>query len=245
MSNFGYWSNTYWNTYWQHNYWAIWGFPEPRILINSGQQYTSNLNVVLNLSGTDIIEMRFSNDGLEWSAWEPYKTLKSWVLAHGTGLKIVYAEFRTVNYTNIVTDTITLQLTEKQLSTIKNETYSDLQFNLDKTSGNNDISRVVEEDAINQSIHSLLNTQVGERFFNPGYGTRMKQLLFEPLSYGTAKTLLSEIEYIINIYEGGRVSIKELNININRTDKSYEIFLEYEMKNTGKIGKFEFVLKKI
>lgn len=43
-------------------------------------------------SGAD--DMRFSNDGLNWSAWQAYSTAKSWSLAAGDGLRTVFAEVR-------------------------------------------------------------------------------------------------------------------------------------------------------
>ncbi len=38
--------------------------------------------------------MRFSNDGTNWSEWEPYATSKTWTLSRGRGIKTVYVEFR-------------------------------------------------------------------------------------------------------------------------------------------------------
>jgi len=39
-------------------------------------------------------DMRFSNDGLNWSAWQAYSTAKSWSLAAGDGLRTVFSEVR-------------------------------------------------------------------------------------------------------------------------------------------------------
>ena len=69
------------------------------VLINSGLPATKNANVTLALSAVDRVtgnadKMQFSNDGISYSAEEPYATTKSWTLTAGDGNKTVYARFR-------------------------------------------------------------------------------------------------------------------------------------------------------
>jgi uncharacterized protein YkwD len=40
------------------------------------------------------VDMRFSNDVVTWSAWEPYDPNKTWTLSGGAGTKTVYAQIR-------------------------------------------------------------------------------------------------------------------------------------------------------
>lgn len=52
-----------------------------------------------NYSATNDIDMRFSNDGTNWSAWEPYAATKAWDLNFGLvsptgGPRTVYAQYR-------------------------------------------------------------------------------------------------------------------------------------------------------
>ena len=88
--------------------------PAGTITINSGAQNTNSPFVTLNLSATDsgsgLSQMRFSNDGTNWSTAEAYATSKSWTLATGDGTKTVYAKFKDVvgNWSNPVSHTIIL-----------------------------------------------------------------------------------------------------------------------------------------
>lgn len=74
--------------------------PSGTVLINGDARNTSKSTVKLTLSATDseggsgVESMRFSNDGTNWSEWEPYATTKSWTLARGKGTRTVYADFR-------------------------------------------------------------------------------------------------------------------------------------------------------
>ena len=72
--------------------------PSGSVSINNGATSTRRAAVTLSLSardgGTGVKEMRFSNDGRTWSAWQPYATTKSWTLLSGKGTRTVYAGFR-------------------------------------------------------------------------------------------------------------------------------------------------------
>ena len=67
------------------------------VLINNGALYTNNASVTLNLSSTDtntgVSMMQFSNDGTNWSNWQPYAATATWTLTSGDGIKTVYARF--------------------------------------------------------------------------------------------------------------------------------------------------------
>jgi FtsP/CotA-like multicopper oxidase with cupredoxin domain len=87
--------------------------------INNGAVVTNTLAVTLGLGATDpagVASMQFSNDGVNWSAEEPYAATKAWTLSMGDGVKSVYARFRdktlpTGNLYAPITASITLDTT--------------------------------------------------------------------------------------------------------------------------------------
>ena len=91
--------------------------PSGTITINSGAAYTNNPSVTLTLSaanpGSGMGQMRFSNDGAAWSAWEANALSKTWSLSAGDGTKTVYVQFRdnVQNTSGSFTDTIGLDTT--------------------------------------------------------------------------------------------------------------------------------------
>jgi FtsP/CotA-like multicopper oxidase with cupredoxin domain len=65
--------------------------------INNGAAVTKTAAVTLSLFASDptgIATMQFSNDGITYTAEEPYATSKEWLLSSGDGLKTVYVRFR-------------------------------------------------------------------------------------------------------------------------------------------------------
>ena len=68
--------------------------PSCNFVINSGNNYTAEKNVTIALTSTGADYMAFGNDGVTYSAWEPYSNSKSWTLAEGDGLKTVYVKLK-------------------------------------------------------------------------------------------------------------------------------------------------------
>lgn len=79
------------------------------VVIEREAPSTTSTSVDLYLYGTGWAQdMRFSNDGSTWSAWETYDPNKSWTLSGGAGTKTVYAQIRNGATVRQASDTIYL-----------------------------------------------------------------------------------------------------------------------------------------
>lgn len=71
--------------------------PTGSVIINGDAVTTTSTSVTLTISATDnlsgVSQMRFSNDGTNWSSWEPYNTSKNWTLSNASDLMTVYVQF--------------------------------------------------------------------------------------------------------------------------------------------------------
>ena len=89
------------------------------IKINNNAPFTTSTLVNLTLYAEGAKECRYSNDGVIWTAYEPYTQTKSWELIEGEGNKIVYYQCRNEEgESQIVYDTIELKSKVSPLSTI-------------------------------------------------------------------------------------------------------------------------------
>lgn len=85
--------------------------------INGGALNSTSTNVTVTMSaydsGSGVAEMGFSNDGSNWSDWQPYAILASWLLETGDGLKTVYGRVRdgARHVSSVVSDTIEVDTT--------------------------------------------------------------------------------------------------------------------------------------
>jgi hypothetical protein len=66
--------------------------PYISIQINNEDAWTNSRNVVLGLYAFSASKCQFSNDGQQWSGYEPYGTSRVWTLSPGDGTKYVYYE---------------------------------------------------------------------------------------------------------------------------------------------------------
>ncbi|MCX7769544.1 MAG: delta-60 repeat domain-containing protein [Proteobacteria bacterium] len=73
--------------------------PVGGIQINGGSSITLSTNVTLNLHVVDFQDydklfMKFSNDKINWTDWEPFKNIRAYLLTDGEGLKTVYVQYK-------------------------------------------------------------------------------------------------------------------------------------------------------
>ena len=91
--------------------------PVGSISVNSGSSYTRSTSVGLTVSASDdgsgVDEMRFSNDGTTWNAWEDYAGSKPWSLTPGDGSKSVRVQLKDAagNVSQTYSDSILLDAT--------------------------------------------------------------------------------------------------------------------------------------
>lgn len=110
----------------------------------------------------------------------------------------------------------------------KTLTFKDLKVTFKPHPVTGDMQVVKDEAAIKQSIINLLLTVRGERLFNPDLGSSVSSFLFEPLDYGTASLIQSEISNTLRLYEP-RISLNEINVNPNFDDNGFEVNIIFEI----------------
>lgn len=106
------------------------------------------------------------------------------------------------------------------------QTFKDLSITFKKHPVSDDLVTVKDKAAIVQSITALLLTRKGERPFQPELGCDIQNILFEPLDYGSAGILRSEIADVLNRYEP-RIRVNTINCIPDDMNNGYEVELSY------------------
>ena len=106
--------------------------------------------------------------------------------------------------------------------------FKDINITFKKHPVTNDLVVSRDASAIKQAIVNLLLTNKGERPFNYSYGSDIREYLFEPLDYGTAQVIESNIEYAITNFEP-RISITELEVIPNFDDNGFDVEMIYKI----------------
>lgn len=94
--------------------------------------------------------------------------------------------------------------------------YSDIDLSFKRTP-NNDIPRIVDNDAIRVSIMNLLAFNMHDVFLNDYFGGFLKEILFENDNQIETGILRNRIEWILETYEP---RIKVILVDVNYTDSS-------------------------
>lgn len=106
--------------------------------------------------------------------------------------------------------------------------FKDLKITFKPHPVTGDLQVTKDEAAIKQSIVNLLLTVKGERLFNANLGSSISSLLFEPLDFGTASLISSEIESTLNLYEP-RINVLSIDVQPNFEENGFEANLSFEI----------------
>jgi phage baseplate assembly protein W len=108
------------------------------------------------------------------------------------------------------------------------QTFKDLNITFKPHPITGDLTVLKDEAAIKQAIINLLLTNRGERFFDSRIGSSLSELLFEPLDFGTASLVNTEIQNTLRFYEP-RISILSLSTNPNFDNNGFDVELVFEI----------------
>lgn len=125
----------------------------------------------------------------------------------------------------------------------KSRSFKDLSINLLLNPFTKDVSAVQNDNAIKQSIKNLVLTAPGEKPFQPNIGSRVRQLLFEPLDAFTADTVRDEIINTINQYEP-RVRLTEVIVTPIYEGNKLNVSVEYQVVGLPIVETIEFILQR-
>jgi phage baseplate assembly protein W len=106
------------------------------------------------------------------------------------------------------------------------QTFKDLSVTFKKHPVSDDLVTVKDKASIVQAITALLLTRKGERPFQPQLGCGIQNVLFEPLDYGSAGIIRSEIRDVLNRYEP-RITIDSIRCTPDDLNNGYEVEMSY------------------
>ena len=110
---------------------------------------------------------------------------------------------------------------------------SDLNVRLPQVNSQ-DITVIVDKEAVMQSIYRLFNTQEGEIPYYRNYGLDLKQFLQKPLGPMLAREINEYISGKIDMYEQ-RVEVYKVNVVSNFENSSVILQYYVRIKTTGEI----------
>ena len=121
--------------------------------------------------------------------------------------------------------------------------FKDIAMAFGKNPFTDDTNVVKNDVSIKQSIKNLVLTSPGEKPFQPLVGSRVNDLLFEPLDAFTADSLQEEIINTINQFEP-RIKLKTVEIQPLWGQNTLNITIVYQVVGQPITESFSFVLQR-
>ena len=106
--------------------------------------------------------------------------------------------------------------------------FKDVSMSFEKNPLNDDLISLSNTSAIARSIRNIVFTSPGEKFFNPNFGSRISESLFENVDEVSALAIEDEIRSSIINFEP-RVNLLDTTVVPNPDDNEMNVTIEYEI----------------
>ena len=106
--------------------------------------------------------------------------------------------------------------------------FKDLSMSFKTNPLNDDLVGLKNTSAIARSLKNIVFTQPGEKFFNPDFGSRITESLFENVDDVSALAIEDEIRSSIINFEP-RVNLLDVSVNPNPDDNEMNVVIQYEV----------------
>ena len=106
--------------------------------------------------------------------------------------------------------------------------FKDISMSFESNPLNDDLVSLSDTSAIARSIRNIVFTQPGEKFFNPDFGSRISESLFENVDEVSALAIEDEIRSSIINFEP-RVNLLDTVVVANPDDNEMNVTIEYEI----------------
>ena len=108
------------------------------------------------------------------------------------------------------------------------QSFKDISMSFETNPLNDDLIALKNSSAIARSIRNIVFTQPGEKFFNPEFGSRVSESLFEVVDEVSTIAIRDEIRSSIINYEP-RVNLLDVLVNPNPDENEMNVSITYEI----------------
>ena len=109
--------------------------------------------------------------------------------------------------------------------------FSDLNLNFTRNPATKDVAKLYDIEAVKRSVRNLINTNEGERPFQPTLGSGIRALLFENMSPIIETLIKDRIAETINVYEP-RAQLTSILIQGDIDRNEYLCTISFRVVNT-------------
>ena len=106
--------------------------------------------------------------------------------------------------------------------------FKDVSMSFERNPLNDDLIGLKNTNAIARSLKNIVFTQPGEKFFNPDFGSRVSESLFENVDEVSELAIQDEIQNSIINFEP-RVKLLSVRVKANPDLNEMDVTIQYEI----------------
>ena len=106
--------------------------------------------------------------------------------------------------------------------------FKDISMSFQANPLNEDLIALKNANAIARSVRNIVFTTPGEKFYEPSFGSRITESLFENIDEITASVIIDEIRESIENYEP-RVELIDVKAFPNYDNNAFDVTVVYEI----------------
>ena len=126
----------------------------------------------------------------------------------------------------------------------KVETYSDISTNFIRHPITNELVTVKNEDSVRQALKNLILTSIGEKPFNPYFGSNINKSLFEQFTPFLQEDILRYINLAVSQFEP-RVNLLNVAIEDSPDNNGYSINIVFSLINKPEPINLSLLIKRV
>ena len=112
------------------------------------------------------------------------------------------------------------------MATTYGKDYVDFDMDFDKHPAHGDLTQVKKNTVIERALKNIINTNSGERLFQPDVDGGLGPLLFEQFNDLTSSRVESKVRQAIGKFEP-RADLKNVTVRAKEEENAYQIIITY------------------
>jgi phage baseplate assembly protein W len=113
--------------------------------------------------------------------------------------------------------------------------FVDISLSFAKNPSTNDVGTIKDLDAIKASLRNILLTRLGERPFEPAFGSKVYDSLFEQIDFITLDAIASSVIDAINLWEP-RVQLISVDPIPSPDSNEVEVVIVFNVIGSASLG---------
>lgn len=114
----------------------------------------------------------------------------------------------------------------------ESRSFKDISLSLARNPLTGDINILKDDTSIKNAVKNIILTKPGEKLYEPFFGSKVTDLLFEPIDFIILDEIKTEIYRVLTLYEP-RIEIEE--VSLTETEQDYQLDCTIQFKIVGEL----------